>query len=604
MMRHEKSRRQRSRAGLWANPLWRWAALLLPPALALLALFLLFSLARASGQRAPAGNLCVKPGGGGGCQASINAALALAQPNDTIRVAAGVYNENVVISQTVSLEGGWSPDFSSRDLSAFLSVILPADDHQSVVTIQGKSGNTGAVSPTLEGFVITGGRADLGSNHGGGLRVVDSDAWVISNTIQNNVAFLLGGGVWVQRGAPTLQGNRILDNQTVGLGQDAHGGGVQLENSTAVLLGNLIAGNVVSGTQAYGGGLEINGSGGGEVLLSGNTFQDNTATSLTPQNAFGGGLALVSGQARLDDTGVISNSATDGGGIFIGGKFEDCCNLSGRGSRIDSNQAVRGGGLAIEGDVDDCCQFSGSGTEVKENSATDGGGLYNDDQFASILGGLFISNTASADGGGLLLTPGAGISLTNSAAVGNVAVQDGGAIHNSGLISLTGTTVSGNSASGMGGGVYNDDFVNLVNVTVSDNDSADGAGFFNGATIAIQNSLVALNIGDNCLGAGLFSLGHNLEDGGTCAMGHASDMSNIPAALATLQDNGGTTPTHALMAGSPAIDNGDNSACGPTDQRGAPRPYDGDGDSVAVCDIGAYEFGAPIAWIFFPIVRR
>src|SRR5439155_790888 len=59
-----------------------------------------------------------------------------------------------------------------------------------------------------------------------------------------------------------------------------------------------------------------------------------------------------------------------------------------------------------------------------------------------------------------------------------------------------------------------------------------------------------------------------------------------------LQDNGGPTPTHALLPGSPAID-ADGSDCPPpaTDQRGFPRPVDGNDDGVATCDIGAYELG-------------
>jgi len=62
--------------------------------------------------------------------------------------------------------------------------------------------------------------------------------------------------------------------------------------------------------------------------------------------------------------------------------------------------------------------------------------------------------------------------------------------------------------------------------------------------------------------------------------------------LGPLQDNGGPTPTHALLPGSPAIDAG-GSDCPPpaTDQRGFPRPVDGNDDGVATCDIGAYELG-------------
>ncbi len=59
-----------------------------------------------------------------------------------------------------------------------------------------------------------------------------------------------------------------------------------------------------------------------------------------------------------------------------------------------------------------------------------------------------------------------------------------------------------------------------------------------------------------------------------------------------LADNGGPTLTHALVAGSPAIDAVPASAdCGGTDQRGESRRQDGNGDGVPACDIGAYEFG-------------
>ncbi|HJZ92281.1 MAG TPA: choice-of-anchor Q domain-containing protein, partial [Gemmataceae bacterium] len=60
----------------------------------------------------------------------------------------------------------------------------------------------------------------------------------------------------------------------------------------------------------------------------------------------------------------------------------------------------------------------------------------------------------------------------------------------------------------------------------------------------------------------------------------------------------GPTQTMALLAGSPAIDHGDNNAVDPvtgkpltTDQRGPgfPRRKDGNGDGRAVIDIGAFE---------------
>jgi hypothetical protein len=56
-----------------------------------------------------------------------------------------------------------------------------------------------------------------------------------------------------------------------------------------------------------------------------------------------------------------------------------------------------------------------------------------------------------------------------------------------------------------------------------------------------------------------------------------------------LTNNGGRVPTHALLPGSPAIDAGDNARCLLVDARRVARPYDGDGNGAAVCDMGAFE---------------
>ena len=65
--------------------------------------------------------------------------------------------------------------------------------------------------------------------------------------------------------------------------------------------------------------------------------------------------------------------------------------------------------------------------------------------------------------------------------------------------------------------------------------------------------------------------------------------------IATAQTNGGTTKTHALPAGSPAIDAAPSADCTPRpvdglDQRGKPRNANGKGGaSMKECDIGAFE---------------
>jgi hypothetical protein len=60
--------------------------------------------------------------------------------------------------------------------------------------------------------------------------------------------------------------------------------------------------------------------------------------------------------------------------------------------------------------------------------------------------------------------------------------------------------------------------------------------------------------------------------------------------LQTPEFNGGPVLTLNLAPGSPAIDNGTNTGCPAFDARGVARPYDGDGNLVAICDVGAVEY--------------
>ena len=159
------------------------------------------------------------------------------------------------------------------------------------------------------------------------------------------------------------------------------------------------------------------------------------------------------------------------------------------------------------------------------------------------------------------------------------------------------STVSGNSAGSMGGGITNKHGgeMDLYNTTVSENSAPNGGGIHSYAgTTSLKNTIVANNPSDSdCYNQGgnaLLSNGHNLDSDGTCNLDPAKDdLPGTDPRLGPLQDNGGSTLTHALLFGTPAIDAGDNSGCPATDQRGFVRPMDGDGDGTATCDIGAFE---------------
>ena len=193
-------------------------------------------------------------------------------------------------------------------------------------------------------------------------------------------------------------------------------------------------------------------------------------------------------------------------------------------------------------------------------------------------------------GGGILNDPAGKLTLVNSTLTGNTADPEGGGISNAGSLTVVSSTISQNSGhatfgNGGGGGIANaaGGSLSLTNTIVAGNlgtmfAAPDAPSDISGAVAQADHSLVGAGDGSTSL-----VNGQNGSRVGTAAR-------PIDARLGPLQDNGGPTPTLALLPGSPAIDAGDNAAApGPTDQRGLPRIANG------VIDIGAYEVQKPSA---------
>jgi Ca2+-binding RTX toxin-like protein len=226
-------------------------------------------------------------------------------------------------------------------------------------------------------------------------------------------------------------------------------------------------------------------------------------------------------------------------------------------------------------------------TQIKENTSPNGGGIYNNSK------GI--------------------ISIADSTINNNIITGDGGGIYNSGIINIANSTISSNSASSSsfslrGGGIYNSGNIFIVNSTITNNRTSGntGNGIYNNGTAVLSNTIVAGNFDRDLYGSfrgNLYNLIGNLAyAGGT--IGTGTDIvltAEQTADLGPLQDNGGFTPTHALLEDSPAInagnsyliyvDMGDSDGDGnkaedvPHDQRGAGYTRIS-GSSI---DIGAFE---------------
>ncbi len=365
----------------------------------------------------------------------------------------------------------------------------------------------------------------------------------------------------------------------------------------------------------------------GELLINRTTLTDNgtgdVSTGDVSISTHGGALANF-GELTINHSFITRNVtglwlgsddfvSGNGGGIYnVGTLTLNYCSVN--------NNATR--------DVDELNQLSGYG-----------GGIFNS-------GVLTVNHCTIGDnvtGNGMATGHGGGIANTNRVTINNCSILRnrtgnllsdphsfftfylsglGGGIYNSfgTLLTINNTTVSGNRTGKIqaeiihgdktkyknGGGIYNEGELLIKNSTITDNSTGDGdgGGLWNisgklnmGNTILSGNSVNG-GSGSDCFG-NIRSEGYNLigDTAGCTIKGDLTgEIRGLDPMIGALKNNGGTTMTHALLEGSPAIDTGDPQ-CRDLDgnpllmdQRGFVRPVDGDIDRNPVCDIGAVEF--------------
>ena len=428
----------------------------------------------------------------------------------------------------------------------------------------------------------------------------------LSFNLKNGVAIYGGFD-----GTETLLSQRDLANNVTVLSGDIGIPGISDNSYHVVTANNTNNSAVLDGftiTYGYANGSGMHNSGGGMVNRNGSPGLENVVFT-TNGALYRGGALYNSGTLTIENGHFIGNAISAGAG-YGGGIYNDG-SLTLNDSSVSQNSIYIGNGGGIFND--DSLILNNS--VISENSARyEGGGLYN--LGTAILNGSLVSRNyiqfnievsiGTNKGGGIANYN--NLTLNNSSVIFNeVEFGIGGGVSNDAMLTLNNSTVSGNSAEINSGGISNGGTLSINFSTIVNNETSTGStGGIGGGTITLKYSIVAANKGANGIndpnadcGGGIVSQDYNLTGSSTgCNLSGIGDVTVAPAdvfmdVLDGLDDNGGATQTHALIASlsNPALNAipSGTSDCGTTpfdqDQRGESRPFPVNGN----CDIGAYE---------------
>ncbi|HEV7797337.1 MAG TPA: Calx-beta domain-containing protein [Pyrinomonadaceae bacterium] len=525
-----------------------------------------------------------------------------ATPGDQCTLRAAIQEANSVAgNDTISFSIAGTINLASAlpNLSTILTINGPGS---TLMTVRRDTGGdyrifTVQATVAISGLTISNGKtADGVSGHGedgGGIKnsgaLTLTDVNISANSTGSGASFGASGGdgAGIFNSGTLTMTNCSINGNTSGRGGDGtsfagsggHGGGI-FNSGTLTMTDCTVTGNT-GGRGGDGPNRAGDGGDGGGI----NSTQNLTMTGCTVTGNAGG---------RAGDTVGIGTTGGRGGGIYTAGVF----NLS---NLNISNNSGGAGGVGSSNNIG----FGGHG-----------GGIY-------ILNGTgtlansSVNNNHSGD-------------RTTGAAKGYA-----GGILNSGALTISRSSISGNDGSAAGG-ILNGLALRMINSTVSGNvaygivstDSTSSLGLTNctitenalagvnstSSPLAFRNTIIARNgaggNGPDTVGS-FNSQGHNLIGNAQSSTGFTaagdqfgSEAAPLDPLLGPLADNGGSTLTHALLDGSPAVDAGDDCVTQPahcgdanipqltTDQRGASfnRIVDGpDADTTATVDIGAYE---------------
>ncbi len=490
---------------------------------------------------------------------SIQDAIDGSDPGDRIRVAQGIYTENLVITKGIILEGGYEASGWTRDIELYEATI-DGNRSGSVISV------TNASTVTIDGFTISGGQAD----NGGGIYVVDSTVVITGNKVLSNTAQDFGGGMYVENSAVMVTANDVISNSS-GMVPDYSwdhgygggiaildgsdftvtgnyvaenavfrgGGGIYITGSVGSLVGNEIAGNGTVGDSAlgYGGGIYVKNC---SPLIEGNDIVSNTlGTQEFPACycAFGGGIFLVGSSSVITDNDISANGVTidhsawedaQGGGIYVAQEHEDSCasfhsqvrdaDISPviANNRIVSNSvgafsdryAGSGGGISAWR-----TSVTIEGNEVIDNTSEDEAGgiavlsypIHGDNITALISANVVMSNTAPIEGAGAggLMVAFVTSTIKDNLIAGNEGGLVGGLAVGGPRSLIEGNDIVGNTSGTVGGLLAE----TLGEITIVDNRIVGNLGYWSVGGIGVSDGPFVLSRNEIISNTGVFGGG-------------------------------------------------------------------------------------------------
>gem|GEM_PF-849238 len=441
---------------------------------------------------------------------------------------------------------------------------------------------------------------------GGALYSYGSQITISNSVLAENNAFGGNGGRGGDGGAGAVGG----DGGHAGNGGEggwSQGGAIHIDSGTLTIVNSSLNQNAAEGGDSGrggrggdgghgGGGGGLRGAPGGEAGVAGRglggalmlaaSTTTITRSSLLTNRAVGGtgdngGLGGMGGgsSSGLGGTGGAGGSGGEGG-VASGGAI-----MLWRGT-VDLNQSsigysqTRGGTGGVGGPGG----FGGDGPLGGNGGAGGRGGIGGDAQ-----GGAVFANEGEALGTNSTLS-----SNTTAGGRGGDGGDEGTGVNN-GEFGRRGPR--GTTGRSQGAGLFTSSAAGaaLLNVTIAANQSqaGEGSGLYNDGSlrVSVNNTLIASNEGEDVVSQ-FVSSAYNLIGNATRIAGLQNGVNGnrvgttgatLDALLGGFGDYGGSTFTHALREGSPAID-GANPVGGPdVDQRGRLRPVQSPND------IGAYE---------------